>query len=132
MNKFHMHIPFADKDEVKQQFPGKVRWDPEVKSWYAVSEEVRNEVQTFLDLNEMTRVLLPASPQPAPVGKPSPEDSLAFLNDVERIFVDIPFKFKDQVKAAHGGVFWSKQDRKWYVFTQQEADAIKTFIQSLY
>jgi hypothetical protein len=132
MNKFHLHIPFADKDEVKQRFTGQVRWDPEAKSWYTFSEEVRSDIQMFLDLNDIARQLLPASHEPSPVGKPSPEESAAYLNDVERIFIDVPFKFKDQVKAAFGGVFWSKQDKSWYVLTQEEADAIKTFIQSLY
>ena len=94
----YLNVPFEDKDEAKA---AGAYWDGDKKLWY-----------------------VPAGKDVSAFKKWTPDKN---MSSVKKVYVNVPFAMKDQVKAA--GAYWDVKKKKWYFqSTNKKLNDFKDYI----
>jgi len=104
LTKIYLEVPFKLKDDIKR-LGGK--WDNEVKKWYLNNnnkniEEIENILENY---------------------KPSKTT----FN--EKIYIYLPFKFKDEARKKYNGIQFDKEVKQWFIYDNNinKDDIINTY-----
>lgn len=96
--KNYIKVPFADKDKVKAV---NGRWDNDMKSWYIPEGEDESKFSKW--------------------EKHDPSIKTENLSTGTRIYLNVPFSEKDEVKNAKGR--WDNDKKQWYYLSDQDSSA---------
>lgn len=101
--KNYIKVPFADKDKVKQL---NGRWDNDVKSWYVPEGE---------DLSNFSQW-------------ETHDPSIKSESNGTRVYLNVPFSEKDEVKNAKGR--WDNDKKQWYYLSDQDSSSFSKWFSS--
>lgn len=94
--KNYIKVPFADKDKVKAV---NGRWDNDMKSWYIPEGEDESKFSNW--------------------EKHDPSIKTESLSTGTKIYLNVPFSEKDEVKNAKGR--WDNDKKQWYYLSDQDS-----------